>query len=91
MKHNMEINTQEMLQDTYEDNGEAGISLEPVQKGQIWKHLFCWKQSDDSGVGVVEVILILVVLIALVILFRDQLTSLVERLLRNVTSDALNF
>ena len=35
-----------------------------------------WKEED--AVGVVEVILILVVLIGLVIIFRDQLTSLVS-------------
>lgn len=65
-------------------------ALEPVEKTQIWKQLFCWEQTDDSGVGVVEVILILVVLIALVILFRDQLTDLVEKLLKNISRDALS-
>lgn len=64
--------------------------LEPVERGQIWKNLFCWEQTDDSGVGVVEVILILVVLIALVVLFRDQLTDLVEKLLKNISRDALS-
>ncbi len=34
--------------------------------------------EDESGVGVVEVILILVVLIALVVIFKDQLTNLVR-------------
>ncbi len=66
------------------------MNLVPVQKVQIWKLLFCWEETDDSGVGVVEVILILVVLIALVILFRDQLTDLVEKLLRNISRNALN-
>ena len=32
---------------------------------------------DDEGIGVVEIILILVVLIGLVIIFKSQLTSLV--------------
>ena len=35
--------------------------------------------KDDRGIGVVEVILILVVLIGLVIIFKSQLTSLVRR------------
>lgn len=74
-----------------EHNGDlTEINLVPVQKVQIWKQLFCWEETDDSGVGVVEVILILVVLIALVILFRDQLTDLVEKLLRNISRDALS-
>ena len=34
--------------------------------------------KDDRGIGVVEVILILVVLIGLVIIFKSQLTSLVQ-------------
>ena len=34
--------------------------------------------ADESGVGVVEMILILVVLIGLVIIFKKQLTNLVN-------------
>lgn len=45
-----------------------------------------WEEED--GVGVVEIILILVVLIALVIIFRDQLTSLVNTILDKITSQA---
>ena len=35
--------------------------------------------KDNRGVGVVEIILILVVLIALVVIFKDQLTSMVTQ------------
>lgn len=45
-----------------------------------------WK--DEEAVGVVEIILILVVLIALVVLFRDSLTDLVDSILEKVTSSA---
>lgn len=38
--------------------------------------------KDDRGIGVVEVILILVVLIGLVIIFKSQLTSLVQTKMR---------
>ncbi len=34
---------------------------------------------DNRGVGVVEIILILVVLIALVVIFKEQLTEMVEK------------
>ena len=37
--------------------------------------------KDDRGIGVVEVILILVVLIGLVIIFKSQLTSLVQTII----------
>lgn len=35
-----------------------------------------WREED--GIGVVEIILILVVLIALVLLFKDKITGMVE-------------
>lgn len=43
---------------------------------------------DEQGVGVVEIILILVVLISLVILFKGQLTSLVTGILQKITSQS---
>jgi Flp pilus assembly pilin Flp len=45
-----------------------------------------WKEED--AVGVVEIILILVVLIGLVIIFKEQLTSLVENILSKITSQS---
>lgn len=48
-----------------------------------------WKryvlQSED-GVGTVEVILILVVLIAVVVIFREQLLSMVDSIFSNLNS-----
>ena len=44
--------------------------------------------KNDQGVAVVEVILILVVLIALVVIFRDQITSLVNTIWRSINGDA---
>ena len=37
-----------------------------------------WKQfwKDESGIGVVEIILILVVLIMLVVIFRERITAI---------------
>ncbi|MCI8293584.1 MAG: hypothetical protein HFH53_08670 [Hespellia sp.] len=48
------------------------------------------KQSltDTHGVSVVEVILILVVLIGLVIIFKSQLTSLVNTIFQKITSES---
>ena len=45
---------------------------------------------DDSGVGVVEIILILVVLIALVVIFKDQLTGLVQTIFGGIQSGVDN-
>ncbi|HBA63701.1 MAG TPA: hypothetical protein DCZ20_07580 [Lachnospiraceae bacterium] len=44
--------------------------------------------KQDDGVGVVEVILILVVLIGLVIIFKSQLTSLVNTIFQKITSES---
>ena len=44
--------------------------------------------ADESGVGVVEIILILVVLISLVLLFKEQLTSLVKTTLTKIKNQA---
>ena len=45
-------------------------------------------QCDEKGIGVVEVILILVVLIGLVIIFKSQLTSLVNTIFEKITSES---
>ena len=43
---------------------------------------------EEDGIGVVEVILILVVLIGLVIIFNEQLTDLVEDIFDTITKEA---
>ena len=49
-----------------------------------------WKEfmSEEDGVGVVEVILILVVLIGLVLIFKDQLTVLVNNIFKTITTES---
>ena len=43
---------------------------------------------DEDGIGVVEVILILVVLIGLVLIFKKQITSLVSSIFNKVTTQS---
>ena len=43
---------------------------------------------EEDAVGVVEIILILVVLISLVIIFKDQLTNLVNAILSKITKQS---
>lgn len=45
-----------------------------------------WKEED--GMGVVEIVLITVVLIGLVIIFKSQITALVDKLLSKMTNQA---
>lgn len=44
--------------------------------------------TEEEGIGVVEIILILVVLVALVIVFRKQITSIVENAFSTISSDS---
>lgn len=44
--------------------------------------------TEERGIGVVEVILILVVLIGLVLIFKLQLTSLVQNIFQKITSES---
>lgn len=44
--------------------------------------------GEEDAVGVVEIILILVVLIGLVIIFKDQLTKLVKDILSKITKQS---
>jgi Flp pilus assembly pilin Flp len=44
--------------------------------------------KEEDAVGVVEVILILVVLISLVIIFKAQLTNLVNNIFEKITKNA---
>lgn len=45
-----------------------------------------WEEED--AIGVVEIILILVVLIGLVIIFKEQLVSLVKSILSKITKQS---
>lgn len=44
--------------------------------------------KEQDGMGTVEVILIIVVLIGLVIIFKSQLTSLVNTIFKKINSQA---
>lgn len=49
-----------------------------------WKRLCC----EESGVGVVEIILVLVVIVGLILIFKKQLTSLVNKAFSNINDKA---
>ena len=44
--------------------------------------------NDESGMGVVEVILIIVVLIGLVIIFKNQITGVVNDIFEKIVSQS---
>lgn len=49
-----------------------------------------WRRfmQEEDGMGVVEVILIIVVLIAMVIIFKQQITALVQTIWTTINKDA---
>lgn len=75
------------------ENGYSKIRTER-SNGMLWNSFIwrirslMWTLREDRGIGVVEVILILVVLIGLVIIFKSQLTSLVQTIFQKITSES---
>jgi len=53
-------------------------------KLKYWLHVL----KEDRGIGVVEIILILVVLIGLVVIFKSELTSLVNSIFQTIKSES---
>lgn len=49
-----------------------------------------WKAfwAEESGIGVIEVVLLLVVLIGLVIIFKDQITKLLDSIFKEINKQA---
>lgn len=83
------------------DSGHRVNSSIVLDKGMFFLHalergVYMWSiisrirsiLTDDRGIGVVEIILILVVLIGLVIIFKSQLTSLVQSIFSKITSES---
>lgn len=50
----------------------------------LWRNF----REDESGMGVVEVILIIVVLIGLVIIFKTQITEVVNEIFEKIVSQS---
>ena len=51
-------------------------------KLKMWKDLL----KEEEGMGTVEIILIIVVLVGLVIIFKEQITEVVESIFSKITS-----
>lgn len=53
-----------------------------------WKREIKRFFQEESGVGVVEIILILVVIVGLILIFKKQLTSLVNKAFSKINKQA---
>lgn len=56
-------------------------------KGKV-KQFF---NAEQDGIGVVEIILIIVVLISLVVLFRQEITKIIQGIFNKITSDTTSY
>lgn len=65
-------------------------NVKEVLDWEWWKLSLAWRNfwADESGVGVVELILILVVLIGLVLIFKSQLTTIVNNIFDKITKQS---
>ena len=54
------------------------------EKAMLWKE-FC---EEEDGAGIVEVILILVILIGIVLLFKENISEIVENAFKQINSDS---
>ena len=53
-------------------------------KKELWKE-FC---LEEDGIGVVEIILILVILIGLVLIFKKNISDIVESAFKQINGDS---
>lgn len=64
-----------------EENVREEILVEEQNKTRgFWK--------DERGVGVIEIVLILVILIGLVLVFKEQITAIVNNAFATISGDA---
>lgn len=57
---------------------------DPFSKGDTAPDFF----ADESGVGTIELVLILVVLISLVVIFRQSITSLLQVIFQDINAQS---
>jgi Flp pilus assembly pilin Flp len=59
-----------------------------LRKGEKMRETARDFMRDEAGMGTVEIILIIVVLIGLVIIFKKQLNDLVKKVFQKISSDS---
>ena len=60
-------------------------------KIEKWKMLKDYAAGEEEGVGTIEIVLILVVLIALVIIFRDQIQDILDGVFESINESINSF
>lgn len=73
--------------ETYEERDCMDRVNQEVQPLKDFKALM----TEEDGMGTVEIILIIVVLVGLVLIFKEQLTSIVESIFGKITKQTNKF
>ena len=56
----------------------------------IKKHLKSFKE-DNTGIGSIEMVLILLVLVGLIVVFRENIMDIIDTIFDNITNQINNF
>ncbi len=70
------------------DDRRRNSSSEGIREKEIIMKNFRNFMKEEEGMGTVEIVLIIVVLVALVAIFKNSIKSLVEKILKKVTDNA---
>ncbi len=62
-----------------------------IKLAEKWKMLKDYAAGEEEGVGTIEIVLILVVLIALVIIFRDQIQDILDGVFESINESINSF
>ena len=62
-------------------------ALEGMKRRKTWRDFL----QEEDGMGTVEIILIIVVLVGLVWIFREQITEIVESIMDKITKQTGKF
>lgn len=75
-------------------NGEKNFDgVVRTTRGKEESELKSWRQllTEEDGMGTVEIILIIVVLVGLVLIFKEQITTIVESIFSKITKQTNKF
>lgn len=61
-----------------------------TENKKVWKGFRDFLREED-GMGTVEIILIIVVLVGLVLIFKEQITDIVESIFNKITKQTNKF
>lgn len=75
------------MEQMLEQNKEMEVA-EAVEKKDMEEKKIKGFREDDRGVGVIEIVLILVVLIGLVLIFKQQITAIINNAFTAISGSA---